>query len=330
MDAGSTPARATKTEISMNPTLQLFTYLHRGGAYAYYHALPERRSWWYPTGRPLAPPEECTSNWYFGVHPTSAIPPCNAHGEIKAAPFVRAQKRYIAAINCLYGEFDVKDYGSKGAILAHLESAPWPAPSVVVDSGGGIHGYWLLREPWVLDSDEARAAAEIVQRGWVQRVIGADPSVHDLVRILRIPGTLNFKYTPPRPVQFLECDLHRLYPLSALTAHLPPIHEAEPRFRAEPTHKARSIEAFNAANDVGRILESHGYTWRGARRMVSPHSGGAGRPPRDGVTIDQERNRAFVHTGGDPLCDGYWKRPFDVIKILECGGDFQRALEAIR
>jgi hypothetical protein len=85
--------------------------------------------------------------------------------------FVRAQKRYIAAINCLYGEFDVKTYGSKEAIAEHIASAPWPAPSVIVDSGGGIHGYWLLREPWLLDSDDARQAAEIVQRAWVQQVI---------------------------------------------------------------------------------------------------------------------------------------------------------------
>lgn len=310
----------------MNQTLTFLAFLHRGGRFAYFHQLPERRSWWYPVDQPLAAPAECDSNWYVGVHPTSAIPACNAHGEVKPPASVRAQKRYIAAVNCLYGEFDVKDYGSKAAILAHIEAASWPPPSVIVDSGGGIHGYWLLREPWLLNSDETRAAAEIVQRGWVQRVIGADPAVHDLVRILRIPGTLNFKYTPARVVQFLTCDLTRAYALPALTAHLPPIHEAEPRFRAEPTHKARSIEAFNAANDIGRLLEARGYARRGDRRMISPHSGSC----RDGVTVDKARNRAFVHTGGDPLCDGYWKRPFDVIRILDCGGDFQDALKAIR
>jgi hypothetical protein len=301
-------------------------HLHRSGAYAYFHALPERRSYWYETGRPLAPPEECVSNWYFGVHPASAIPPTNAHGEIKDPPFVRAQKRYIAAINCLYGEFDVKVYGSKEAILEHIAGAAWPSPSVVVDSGGGIHGYWLLKETWRLDSDEARAAAELVQRLWVQGVVGADPSVHDLVRILRIPGTLNFKYDPPRPVQFLACDLDRLYTLPALTAHLPAVHEEPPRGPRLPMHGGDSIEAFNRDNDIGNLLEHYGYKWRGTRRMVSPDSGSK----RDGVTIDASANRAFVHTGGDPLCDGYWKRPFDVVRILECNGDFQRALKEIR
>ena len=310
----------------MNPTIAFFQHLHRGGAYAYYHALPERRSYWYPTNSPLAPPEEATTNWYISVHPSNAIPPCNAHGEIRQPPYVRAQKRYIAAINCLYGEFDAKTYGSKEAIAAHIAGATWPAPSVTVDSGGGIHGYWLLREPWLLDSDDARLAAEIVQRTWVQQVVGADESVHDLVRILRVPGTLNFKYDPARPVQFITCDLDRLYTLPALTAHLPAVHEAEPRFVKEPRQRASSIEKFNQANAIGDVLVRYGYRWAGTRRMISPDSGSA----RPGVTIDSETNRAFVHTGGDVLADGYWKKPFDVVRLLDCGGDFRKALEAIR
>lgn len=299
--------------------------LHRGGAFGYYHALPDRRSYWFEVERPLAPPAECTANWYFGVHPCSAIPPCNAHGEIKAPRYVRAQKRYISAINCLYAEFDVKQYRSKDAIRAHLDASTFPIPSVLVDSGGGLHAYWLLRETFALDTDDRRAAAEVIQRLWVQ-TIGADPAVHDLTRVLRIPGTLNLKYEPARPVHWLEYDLSCAYTLQALTAHLPPVQEEANPQRHEPLRKSRSIEDFNAAQDVADLLAARGYVRRGARRMVSPHSGSK----RDGVTIDDATNRAFVHTGGDPLCDGYWKRPFDVIRILDCAGDFKRALEAIR
>jgi len=310
----------------MDRTIAFFQHLHRGGAYAYYHALPERRSFWYPTSAPLAPPEEATTNWYISVHPSSAIPPCNAHGEVRPPAYVRAQKRYICAINCLYGEFDVKTYGSKHAIAEHIAAAPWPSPSVIVDSGGGIHAYWLLREPWLIDSDDARQAAEIVQRVWVQQVIGADKTVHDLVRILRVPGTRNFKYDPPPAVHFVSCDLERTYSLPALTAHLPAVHEAEPKFRNDPPRKANTIEKFNQANDIGQMLERYGYRWAGSRRMISPASGSA----RPGVTVDTETNRAFVHTGGDVLADGYWKKPFDVVRLLDCGGDFRKALETIR
>jgi hypothetical protein len=48
------------------------------------------------------------------------------------------------------------------------------------------------------------------------------------------------------------------------------------------------------------------------------------------VTVDEDTNRVFVHHGSDPLHDGYWKRPFDVIRILDHSGDFARALAAIR
>lgn len=310
----------------MNDVLQFFQHLHRAGAYAYYHALPERRSYWYPTSRPLAPPAEATTNWYISVHPSSAIPPCNAHGEIREPMYVRAQKRYICALNCLYGEYDVKDYGSKAAIAEHIAQAPWPAPSVMVDSGGGTQCYWLLREPWLLDSDDARQAAEIVQRAWVQQVIGADKTVHDLVRILRVPGTRNFKYDPAPAVQFITCDLDRQYSLQALTAHLPAVHEAEPRFKNDPPRRANTIDKFNAANNVADLLAMRGYKTAGTRRMISPNSGSA----RPGVTIDHDGNRAYVHTGGDPLSDGYWKKPFDVIRLLDCHGDFDKALEVIR
>ena len=302
----------------VKPFLQ---HLHRGGAAAYYHELPTRRSWWFEAGKPLAPPKECDANWYFGVHPCTAIPPCNAHGEIKPPHAVRAQKRYIAAINCLYAEFDAKTYGSKDAIAAHLEASTFPEPSVLIDSGGGLHGYWLLRDPYMLDTDERRQAAETLQRLWVH-AIGADAAVHDLTRVLRIPGTLNLKYTPARPVVWLACDLDKLYTLQALTPHIPP--QEAPAPRPAPLKRSGDIDTFNQANDVGRLLEARGYVWRGRYRMVSPWSDSK----RDGVVVQD--NKVYVHTGSDPLCDGYWKKPFDVVRILDCDGDFKRALEAIR
>ena len=304
-------------------TSQFLAHLHRAGAYSYYHTLPERRSTWFAAGEaPPLPPRG--TNWYFGVHPCSAIPPCNTHGEIKASAYVRAQKKFIAALNCLYAEFDAKTYGSKEAIEAHIAALPIAAPSVLVDSGGGLHAYWLLKAPFVLETPDRLEAGRIIQELWVHTV-GGDPAVHDLTRVLRVPGTLNHKYNPPRSVEYLTCDLARCFALVELTAHLPAVHEAPPRFPVEH-QRADSIAAFNAAMDIGQLLANYGYIWRGARRMISPHSGSK----RDGVSIDTDTNRAFIHTGGDPLCDGYWKRPFDVLCILDYAGDFQRALEAIR
>jgi replicative DNA helicase len=41
-------------------------------------------------------------------------------------------------------------------------------------------------------------------------LVGGD-DVKDLARVLRVPGTSNHKYDPPRPVVFVRCDLERRY-----------------------------------------------------------------------------------------------------------------------
>lgn len=304
-------------------THTFLTHLHRGGAVGYYHALPERKSLWFPSGK--APPvPRRASNWYFGVHPCTAIPPCNAHGEVQKSAYVRAQKSFIAGLNCLYAEFDVKTYGSKQAIRDHLEQQPISMPSVLVDSGGGFHAYWLLAETFAFTNEDQREAGRIIQQLWVATV-GGDPAAHDLTRILRVPGTLNYKYDPPRPVGYVYADLDCTFSLRELTAHLPPIREPEPR-KPIGKRQAKTIAAYNEQTEIGALLERYGYRWRGTRRMISPDSGSG----RDGVSIDHDTNRCFVHTGGDPLCDGYWKRPFDVFRILGCQGDFEQAIKEVR
>lgn len=300
-------------------------HLHRGGAYAYYHVLPQRRSLWYPVDEPeTLDAGAARTNLYFSVHPCRAIPPCNAHGEVKPPQWVRSQLRYIAAINCLFAEYDEKDYGDRAAILRHIDSILVPPPSALVASGAGVHAYWLLREPYLLDTEDRMRAAQRIQAGWVQAV-GGDPGAHDLCRVLRVPGSHNFKYTPPRPVEWLQ-QPGMVYPLVALTAHLPVVKVATiERVKYVPAGE-RPIEAFNRDTPVGSVLERRGYKWEGRRKMLSPYSS-TGSP---GVTIDEDTNRAFCHHGSDPLHDGYWKRPFDVIRVLDFGGDFRRALAALR
>lgn len=305
---------------------EFLSVLHRGGAWVYFHYLPQRRSLWFEAGGELpAEPAAARTNLYFSVHPCRAIPPCDAHGEVKAPQWVRGQMSYIAAVNCLYAEYDAKHYGGKEQILNHIEALPIPPPSVVVDSGGGYHAYWLLKEPYTITSDAVLQAARAIQDRWVG-LVGGDPGVKDLTRILRVPGSRNFKYDPAPEVCWVKADLALLYPLRVLTACLPPVKVAtvEPVRYVAPIGGDKPIDAFNAQADVGALLSARGYVWRGNRRMVSPHSGSA----RDGVTISD--NRAYVWTGGDPLCDGYWKRPFDVLRILDHGGDFKKALAAIR
>lgn len=84
-----------------------------------------------------------------------------------------------------------------------------PTPTLVVDSGGGLHVWWVLDEP-VTDHDTAQSA-----RAAVRNVLHRNASrlgVHvdlglttDAARILRVPGSTNNKRPEdPRPVRILE------------------------------------------------------------------------------------------------------------------------------
>jgi hypothetical protein len=81
-------------------------------------------------------------------------------------------------------------------------------PSVAVRSGGGVHLYWLLREPMALP-EEAPRAKELL-RG-IARSLSGDLSAAEPARILRLPGTKNFKYAPPPAVELARLDSGRRY-----------------------------------------------------------------------------------------------------------------------
>jgi hypothetical protein len=92
-----------------------------------------------------------------------------------------------------------------------------PPPHMVVASGGGYHSYWLLREP-IADAGRLREANERLARA-----LGGDPQSADAARILRPPGTLNFKakYGRPRPVELRFAADHPRYTLEEVVGHVP-------------------------------------------------------------------------------------------------------------
>jgi hypothetical protein len=69
-------------------------------------------------------------------------------------------------------------------------------PSASVNSGGGYHGYWLLKEP--ATQEDLRRIEDILNR--LADYFYGDTGATDASRILRLPGTLNHKYNPSRMV----------------------------------------------------------------------------------------------------------------------------------
>lgn len=89
------------------------------------------------------------------------------------------------------------------ALTAFRQSAGLPFPSVIVNSGGGLHIYWVSDTPLTLD--DWRPYAHGLKALLLNAGVKCDTGLTtDAARILRVPGTLNHKYDPPRPVQLLH------------------------------------------------------------------------------------------------------------------------------
>ena len=95
-------------------------------------------------------------------------------------------------------------------------------PSFTISSGVGVHAYWALNEEIEITNDQERKdAQELVRsfyRGFAQF---AHPfkfdSTHDLSRMLRFPGSWNFKDPEnPRQVVFLSENPERTYSISEI------------------------------------------------------------------------------------------------------------------
>ena len=70
------------------------------------------------------------------------------------------------------------------------------SPSTIVKSGRGYHFYFF--------TDVPRDQFSMLQKQLIDK-LGTDPAVHDLPRVMRLPGTLHLKDpTNPKPVQLLN------------------------------------------------------------------------------------------------------------------------------
>lgn len=250
-------------------TAKLFSFLHRGGAFAHWWTPDSGKfftskksgqqeqakiSLWYPVDRPLPVPAAWSDkNVYFCVHPQTSVPQkLRADGGVADQKYVKAWVSHVAAVNCFFGEYDVKDFGSKDAIAKHLHTLPL-YPSVVIDSGGGFHCYWLLAST-VMVTDDNRDHIKRVQYAWVD-FVGSDSDAKDLARVLRVPGTLNRKekYAPHYPrVTVIEADYGRLYSLEEferLTEHL---RQERPRSSYTGSHSVTD-DLVTAAENLRRL-----------------------------------------------------------------------------
>lgn len=203
-------------------------------------------------------------------------------------------------IDTLEGVHKKQNLPTKAEALALLDSLRLK-PTLIVDSGGGLHPYWLTREPWIFGTEQERQSAHDLLDGF-ERVISARfrergwhlDTVADLARILRVPGTINHKGTPV-PVRILSLDdSRRINPsdLEEFIAEAPPESEASSAEPGPPSDEGELPDAQRVFAGCGWLasLRDAPQTqtepqWYGALGIL-------GRC-RDGVSVAREFSKGY-------------------------------------
>ena len=126
----------------------------------------------------------------------------------------RGMSDKVLEVVAIYQDFDIKGEAhaqkclpeSEKDVLDYLAELPFP-PSFIIRSGNGIHAYWIFRQPYRIRDGTDRAYIEGILDGFEEYAIKLAYDNHgwvfdhvaDLARMLRIPGTTNFK-TAERPM----------------------------------------------------------------------------------------------------------------------------------
>lgn len=151
------------------------------------------------------------ANLYFGVCPRSH------EGD--------ADDRSIETVRCIWCDVDQT---TAAEAYRRWKAAGIPRPSIVVSSGSGVHAYWLLERDLHSREERLRLTAMLP---CFYRDFGGD-HVQNLSRILRLPGTLNYKNarngTPPRACSLCMCNADLRYPVNAFSKWFGQVDQGKP------------------------------------------------------------------------------------------------------
>lgn len=225
---------------------------------------------------------------YVGVCPV--VPPASGRGGVED----------VAAVVGVWADVDVqgphhrgprgKSYPPTFEDAERVVDRVGPAPSLLVNSGGGLQAYWWFAEPWILDSQGERDEAARLARRWVDTVRACaaaaggwdlDP-VGDLARVLRVPGTFNHKGGDPlrvRVVRPTSGDVRRYEP-GDLEQYL--VAEEFAPDRQSATYRVEALElrpnAQPPAGKLGALIandDKFRATWERKRPDLRDQSGSA-------------------------------------------------------
>ncbi len=124
-------------------------------------------------------------------------------GKSRKATNVLQLKSLFLDIDCGPGKPYADKESAIYALAGFVERYDLPEPTAIVNSGRGLHVYWGLIEP--LSRDTWVGMAHRLESACRQYGLMVDHSVTtDAARILRVPGTHNYKAFPPLDVTILQ------------------------------------------------------------------------------------------------------------------------------
>jgi hypothetical protein len=150
-------------------------------------------------------------------------------------------KNNVGWIAGLHADIDYKDHElGPGEIRQRLDQALLPA-SLVIGTGGGLHCYWVFHEAEAA-TPETVARVEAALRRLADHV-GGDPQCAECARLMRIPGTVNYKREVPVAVRVLGNRPASRYELAELEEWLA---ETRPLLTRRPKRGNGACDPFTA------------------------------------------------------------------------------------
>lgn len=205
-----------------------------------------------------------TEDTWYGVNPLKEMP----------GKYSRGKKSDVKALVACWVDIDIAGPGHKLENLCPDEEAAYELlkkmphrPTVVVHTGGGLHAYWFLKQPFEINDKQQLERASKALKGWENLLKSKTDykidSTAELARVLRLPGTKNWKNEEPRDVKIISAAYSRRFNLEDFEKHLPeekaPAKKLPPR-KADNTPKR--VEAWLQAVGTGQEGERNNTLFR--------------------------------------------------------------------
>ena len=243
-------------------------------------------------------------------------------------------------ISCLWADIDIAGDGHASLNLPETIEDAWKllntcplAPSIVVNTGGGLHAYWLLAEP--LEHDPA---VEILDR-WATMWLNLADSQHwhldnvfNMDRVFRLPNTYNWKTGAKREVPIIHWQPELRYGLDDLEPYLPVVAVQATTEHVPWTGPPRPGDVLNVTVAATSILQRNGWTLQRTDRNGDQQWTRPGKDPKSGSSATYYAIDGHVTIWSNAIPGLDTRRPYDtfgLFTLLEHGGDFTAASQAL-